>query len=38
MKRQKRSPRADKRAFARTAAKTKEINLGASPRRGGIRL
>lgn len=38
MKRQKRAPRADKKAFARTAAKTKAINLGVSPMRGGIRL
>lgn len=38
MKRFKRDPRADKRQFARTAAKTKEINLGTFTYRGGIRL
>lgn len=36
--RKKRNPRADKRAFARTANKTKDINLSARIMRGGIRL
>lgn len=38
MKRMKRPPKQDKKAFARTAAKTKQINLGARTMRGGIRL
>lgn len=28
----------DKRVFSHTASKTKKINLGQSPMRGGIRL
>lgn len=38
MKRFKRDPKADRKHFARTAAKTKEINLGTFTYRGGIRL
>lgn len=38
MKRMKAPPKKDKSAFARTAAKTKTINLGARTMRGGIRL
>lgn len=38
MKRFKRDPRSDKKHFARTAAKTKEVNLGTFAFRGGIRL
>lgn len=37
-KRVKRDPRPDKRAFARTANKTKEINVRPKVMRGGIRL
>lgn len=36
--RKKRQPAADKRAFARTAAKTKDINVKPKLMRGGIRL
>ena len=36
--RSKRSPGPDKRAFARTAAKTKDINVKPKIMRGGIRL
>ena len=36
--RKKRSPGADKRAFARTATKTKDINVKPKIMRGGIRL
>ena len=38
MKRKARNPRADKRAFARTAQKTKDINIKPRVMRGGIRL
>lgn len=34
----KRKPSADKRAFARTASKTKDINIRPKIMRGGIRL
>lgn len=34
----KRKPLADKRAFARTASKTKDINVRPKIMRGGIRL
>lgn len=34
----RRSPKADKRAFARTAQKTKAINVKPRVMRGGIRL
>jgi len=34
----RRSPRADKKAFARTAIKTKDINVKPKIMRGGIRL
>lgn len=36
--RKKRNPRADRRAFARTAVKTKDINVRPMNMRGGIRL
>lgn len=36
--RKRRSPKADKRAFARTASKTKDINVSPRIMRGGIRL
>lgn len=36
--RKKRNPAADRRAFARTAAKTKDINIRPRIMRGGIRL
>lgn len=38
MKRMKAPPKSDKKHFARTAEKTKAINLGARTMRGGIRL
>ena len=38
MKRIARKPKADKRAFARTASKTKDINIKPRVMRGGIRL
>lgn len=38
MKRKARKPKADKRAFARTAMKSKDINLKPRVMRGGIRL
>lgn len=38
MKRFKAPPKQDKKAFARTAAKTKSINIGPHTYRGGIRL
>jgi hypothetical protein len=38
MKRKKRNPKADKRAFARTAQKSKAINVKPQIMRGGIRL
>lgn len=34
----KRKPAADRRAFARTASKTKDINVRPKIMRGGIRL
>lgn len=37
-KRIKRSPRRDKKAFARTASKSKDINVRPKIMRGGIRL
>lgn len=37
-KRQRRNPKADKKAFARTAVKTKDINVKPKIMRGGIRL
>ena len=36
--RKKRNPRADRRAFARNAVKTKDINVKPMMMRGGIRL
>lgn len=36
--RKKRQPKADKKAFARTASKTKDINVKPKIMRGGIRL
>lgn len=36
--RKKRNPSADRRAFARTASKTKDINVRPRIMRGGIRL
>lgn len=36
--RKSRNPKADKRAFARTAVKTKDINVRPRMMRGGIRL
>ena len=36
--RKKRSPRPDKKAFARTASKTKDVNVKPKMMRGGIRL
>lgn len=36
--RESRDPRADKAAFARTASKTKDINVRPKIMRGGIRL
>jgi len=36
--RTRRSPRADRKAFARTATKTKDINVRPKIMRGGIRL
>lgn len=38
MKRKVRKPKADRRAFARTAQKSKDINLKPRVMRGGIRL
>jgi len=38
MHRMKRSPAADQKAFARTASKTKDINVRPKIMRGGIRL
>ena len=34
----KRRPKPDKRAFARTASKTKDVNVKPKMMRGGIRL
>lgn len=36
--RESRNPSADKKAFARTASKTKDINVRPKIMRGGIRL
>lgn len=38
MKRKKAPPKSDKKMFARTAQKTKAVNLGVRTMRGGIRL
>lgn len=38
MKRRMMKPKTDKKVFARTAAKSKAINLGAKIFRGGTRL